>query len=75
MHKNVSIEKEPKKKIKSHPSCYPGASGGGSVHPTYGESVTPPPRLTFVKGKRKKHDSAQCPIPSASNSSLGKRSG
>ena len=35
----------------------------------------PPPRLTFVKGKREKHDSAQCPIPSASNSSLGKRSG
>lgn len=36
--RNSSDKKErTKREIQSHPSCYPGASGGGSVHPTYGE--------------------------------------
>lgn len=41
------IHRTRKREIQSHPSCYPGASGGGSVHPTYGERW--PPWLTFVE--------------------------
>lgn len=45
--KRNSSDKKERREIQSHPSCYPGASGGGSVHPTYGERW--PPWLTLVE--------------------------